>query len=350
VGTAWLEPLLRKVPIGFEKRRHYPGFPMLRRVVGRVATPRFGHVFNHRLEQFYDARVARGVTGLQPDVAVCYENAALRTFKKAKAVGAVCVLDAAAVHYESAQRWRAADPVWVDTQKREEISLADAILTCSDFAADTYRAAGVPPEKLYSVPLGADLPRVPFSPRARGEACRFVFVGALRRVKAVDILLDIFGLLARDGIAAELTLIGGAPEPDLRDKARTMANATYLPFRPQPDLFAEIARHDVLLLPSRFDSFGMVVAEAMAVGVPALVSNRVGAKCIIEAHPDSGWVVPCDMDAIRNKILELVGDRDRIARAAIAARRAAEDFTWTKYRSRVTATIEHIYSQHRVRA
>lgn len=347
LAGSWYRPQLRKVPIPSYKRHHYVIFPLLRRLISSWLSPHMANAWSHRLDHLYDAWVARRIRTVKPDLVVCYENSALRTFRAAKAIGAVCVLDAASVHYKAGGEWIAqpgeANPSWVDLQKQQEIELADAILTCSNFAAATYRAAGVPAGKLYPMPLGTDLLSPPPSPKSVDGQCRFVFVGSLMRRKSVDTLLDIFEEFHRNSVPATLTLIGGVSESDLAKRARRLPNVTYRSFIPQPELFEEMAKHDVLLLPSRFDSFGMVVPEAMAVGVPALVSDRVGAKCIIEAYPDSGWIVPCDAEAIRRQMLDLVEHRDRVATASVAAHRAAQDYSWASYRARVAKTIEEIF-------
>ena len=163
--------------------------------------------------------------------------------------------------------------------------------------------------KAISRPLGTAVPAVVVSPKAADARPRFVFVGSLRRLKGVDVLLDVFEDLSTEGVPVGLELIGSVLEHDLGERARRAANVTLHPFMPQADLFIEVARHDCLILPSRFDSFGMVVAEAMAVGVPAIVSDRVGAKCIIEQHPDAGWVVPFGKDALKAKVSDLVANR-----------------------------------------
>lgn len=347
-GEGWglLARRLRAVPIPATKRRHIVAFPLLRRIFGARMFGRVSNAWNHRLDHAFDAWFARHVTRLKPDLVVCYENSALHTFKAARAAGAVCVLDAASVHYGAARQWLTdagqVNPDWVDIQKDQEIALADAILTCSEFAAATYAAAGVPPERLHAVPVGTALPDVPSGSKEVGGTCRFVFVGSLSRRKGVDVLLDVFEDLAAEGVPARLELIGGVAEHDLAARARTIPNVTLRAHMPQIDLFAEVARHDCLILPSRFDSFGMVVAEAMAVGVPAIVSDRVGAKSIIEQHPGAGWIVPFGRDALKAKVLELVADRRALESAGRAARYAAQFYSWEGYRGRVVETLERV--------
>jgi glycosyltransferase involved in cell wall biosynthesis len=295
--------------------------------------------------------VAVSVPRLRPDLVVCYENAALHTFRAARRVGAVCVLDAASIHYQAARHWKApqdpADPAFVEIAKQQEIDLADAILTCSRLAADTYRTNGVPQTKLHPTPLGTILPNVPRDKRSSDAAPRFVFVGSLIHRKGLSELLSAFEDLAHDRVPAELTLFGGAVERDLVAKARSLPNVVHAGFCSHDRLFAELATHDCLILPSLFDSFGMVVPEAMAVGVPAIVSERVGAKCIIEDHPEAGWIVPCDRAALKAQILTLVRHRELLDRASGAARQAAAAYTWENYRTRVVRTLEAVYEAHR---
>jgi glycosyltransferase involved in cell wall biosynthesis len=291
------------------------------------------------------------VSTLKPDLVVCYENAALRTFAAARTISAVCVLDAASVHYNAQRSWRGdnrdTDPASVGLRKEREITAADAILTCSRLAAQTYREAGVQAAKLFTVALGTALPRVRRAePRPAGPR-RFVFVGSVVRHKGIEDLSRVFAEFAANQVPAQLTVIGPVVEHELESRLGILPNIVRLPFVTHPRLFEEVARQDCLILPSLFDSFGMVVPEAMAVGVPAIVSERVGAKCIIEDHPGAGWIVPCDRAALKAQILALVRHRELLDRASGAARQAAADYTWENYRKRVVRTLEAIYEAHR---
>lgn len=342
---------LRAIPVSAGKRVHTVIFPLLRRLVGSRLFGGKGNGLNHRLDRAHDVWVARRIRKLRPDMVVCYENSALHTFRAAHAVGALCVLDAASVHYLSARKWLSEagqlNLAWINAGKQQEIELADAILTCSDFAAESYLAAGIPANKVFSVPLGTAVSKIQLLEKSKVGPCHFVFVGTLRRLKGVDILLDVFEELDHEGIAAELELIGGVVEADLAERAGKLPNVSHRSYMPQSRLFAEVAQHDCLVLPSRFDSFGMVVAEAMAVGVPAIVSDRVGAKCIIEQHPEAGWIVPCEKAALKEQILQLVQNRGALVSASRAALLAARDYSWESYRHRVVTTLEGIYAQHR---
>jgi glycosyltransferase involved in cell wall biosynthesis len=336
---ARLNSELRPIPVPAARRRHFPAFPLARRVVSKLLSPEAASRWIHRLDHAFDAFVAPQLARHRPDIVVAYENAALRTFRAAKRAGALCVLDAASVHYRAGQNLIAdvmdPNPAWVNKQKEEEVCLADVVLTCSELAADTYRAAGIPSSKVIAVPLGADLPVESKQSNFETGVCSFVFAGSMSRRKGVDLLLDVFQRFIDEGVAAKLTLIGGPAEPDLVQRSRRLSNVTYVPFLPQAQLFGEISRHHCLVLPSRFDSFGMVVPEAMACGVPAIVSEWVGAKCIVEEHPDSGWIVQCNVESLYECIAARVGDAASLRPAGEAARLAAGVYSWAAYRERI---------------
>lgn len=351
-GWGRLSRGLRTTVIPEGVRRHHPAFPVAERLAGRVFDGTTQSAVTHRLDHAFDRWMAPRVGRLKPDLVVCYENAALEMFRAAKSIGAVCVLDAASIHFKAqTERLVPTDrrnPDWVNAHKQAEIDAADAIITCSPFAAETYAAAGVALDKLFVCPLGVDLAHPQPSPVKTGRALRFVFVGALRPTKGVDFLLDIFEGLQREGVQASLTFIGGAAEPSLvRRIGASPAGFVHLAFMPQQQLLQELAGYDCLLLPSRFDSFGMVVPEAMSVGVPVVISDQVGAKCILDSHPGAGWVVPLDPGLWSRKLVELIANRSALNQASVVARAAATDFTWDAYRNRVRELLRTIYENHR---
>lgn len=299
----------------------------------------------HRVFHWFDAWTAQRIAALRPAVVVAYENAAYHTFAAAKAVGATCVLDAASIHQRLAGRLlggtETAFDKEVNRRKDVEVERADLVLTCSPLAAESYLAEGVPAAKVRPLLLGADLPSLqalPPTPHPRAVP-RFLFAGALSRRKSVDLILQAFDSLAREGLAYELHFIGGAGDDELMQLVKATPHATYFPGVPQAALYPLMAEADCLLLPSRFDSFGMVVAEAMACGTPALVSTFAGAKAIIEQTPGSGWIVEPQVDAIRDQVRTLLLDPGQLARAREPARRGAESFSWQAYRARAASLL-----------
>jgi glycosyltransferase involved in cell wall biosynthesis len=282
---------------------------------------------------------------------ICYENAALRSFLAAKKRGVLCILEAPSLHYQAqaeALGLRSLDGDWIRRRKRAEIEAADFIITGSALAAQSFVEGGAARAKVLTCPLGTQLSPPLTRPRPPASGTRrFIFVGSIRRLKGVDVLLDVFERLGREKAGASLTLVGSIAESDLAVRARMLANVEHVPHLPPPRLFDVMSRHDCLVLPSRLDGFGMVVPEAMSVGLPVIVSERVGAKMIIEQYPEAGWVVPLDEEHLRRRILHIAENPGVLVPAARAAAQAAQAFSWGEYRKRVVALLRHVHAASR---
>lgn len=319
--------------------RHPSWFPALQRGTRWLPSALHPSDFAHRIDHLFDSWAARHLRKERPQAVVAYENAACNTFTVAKDLGVLCILDAASCHHAMGERLNPSifTPYRAEILRRkdEEVALADFIVTCSPLAADSYLAAGVPSAKIFCAPLGAYLPSAIVRRTNHEAPAHFVFAGALRRLKAIDVICEAFCQLYRQGKRYRLTFVGGEAEGGWVDRVRKVPDAEYLPNLPQPQLFKLLGEADCLLLPSRYDSFGMVVVEAMATGTPAIVSCNTGAKLVIEAVPGSGWVITGEVDSLVRCVSERIEDREGLFSARRFAREAAQKFTWQAYRQRV---------------
>ena len=299
--------------------------------------------YAHRIFHWFDAWTAKRIAQLKPKVVIAYENSAYHTFAAAKAVGARCVLDAASFHHQTSfdllPGRRSSFGVEVNRRKDVEAEMADLILTCSPLAAESYVEHGMPASKVHPLLLGAELPGAMPARAPRSGPPRFIFAGALSRRKSVDLILSAFKRLAAEGLAFELQFVGGVADASLLDQIRETPAASHHAGVAQQDLYPMMAQADCLLLPSRFDSFGMVVAEAMLCGTPALVSTRTGAKAMIEQAPGSGWIVEPDGEALYAQLRQLLLDPAQLQAARAHAERAAQSYTWQAYRRRATKLL-----------
>ncbi len=218
-----------------------------------------------------------------------------------------------------------------------ETTLADLVAVPSRYVYDTYRRAGVPEDKLWVNPLGVDLERFRPAPHSPEGPFRLAFVGTVGVRKGI---VDLLAAWQRSRPSnAELVLVGGV----LPEVAGLVAGfdtgsgvrATGYTADPQP----HYAKAHALVLPSLEDGFGLVVLEAMACGLPVIVSDRTGAaECVSEGV--DGYVVRAgDVDALAERMARLAGDRTRAATMGRAARSKAEQYPWSAYRQRLVERL-----------
>lgn len=149
-------------------------------------------------------------------------------------------------------------------------------------------------------------------PKQRTEANavrRFGFVGRLNPIKNIDILLNAWNLLGDKTINSELVIIGDG-EPGyveyLKKIARTgdLNNITFCGFISGDTLRDSIHNLDYLVLPSKSENFGMVVAEALTCGVPAITSKGTPWKSLQDEN--AGWWINADISSIARTIYDAI--------------------------------------------
>ncbi|HVX63537.1 MAG TPA: glycosyltransferase [Pirellulales bacterium] len=190
-------------------------------------------------------------------------------------------------------------------------------------------ANGFERRKLQVLTRGVDLDR--FAPQRRdlafwpargaGEGLLFVYVGRISKEKNLDALLEAFVELRRSGAAAQLALVGDGPLlPALRDRYRR-ADVTFTGFLEGETLAAAYASADAFVFPSTTDTFGNVVLEAQASGLPVIVSNQGGPAESVE-HEVSGLIFDAaESGSLKRAMLRLLDDgelRKRLAAGALA--------------------------------
>jgi len=231
----------------------------------------------------------------------------------------------------------------VDLRKDREIALADLILVCSSLARDSFVEAGVDANRIAILPLGVNLDR--FHPDRVSEDCapsstvRFVFAGHVTAQKGVDILVEACRELARNQIPFELVVAGSYADCERHLIEELRRYGELIGRVPNGELGDVYRRASCLVLPSRFDSFGQVVVEAMACGLPVIVSENVGARDLVESGTN-GWVIPPnDAGALYRVMAECAGDPQKLRTMGKAARKTAERTGWSVYRDRAAQTI-----------
>jgi glycosyltransferase involved in cell wall biosynthesis len=223
-------------------------------------------------------------------------------------------------------------------RKDEELALATDIVVASEFVRSTLRKAGQLDARVSILPYGAPAESAPPTERgARTGKLKVLFAGALSQRKGVSYLLQAVAQLASQ---VELTIIGRrVAECPALDAALRVHH--WIPSLPHTAILQEMRRHDVMVFPSLFEGFGLVLLEAMSQGVPVITTSHTAAPEFISDGED-GFIVPIrDAGAIVEKLEILLLDRDRLAAMSDAARRKAAQHSWERYRRRVASTVRY---------
>ena len=303
----------------------------------------------------FDLWTARYVKRWRPDAVVGYEMCAVATFRAAKSVGARCVLDAAAFHYAeqdsvlfSEAHTCSRAETRLRQRKRIEVELADLIVCCSELARQSYVAAGISGRRIVVNSPGVELGL--FQPEnlpSRTGPTKFVFVGTASRRKGFDILLEAFRLTSGAFPSAELHVIGD-PESASRFMRYSPSDKIVIHGkRSRLELAHMLGLMDCLVLPSRIEAFGMVVVEALAAGIPTIVTPKVGAAEVITAGKN-GWIVPVGSAVALSKQMSSCCAEPSLPREmrrdciASAAR-----YQWVDYRARLLSIIDAVIGLNR---
>lgn len=336
------------LPLPAPRVRHHYVAPLVRRVAERLLPRGRAVPWMHRGYAWFDRWCARRLDEIDADAVVCYENAALETFRTAKERGLTTILDAASFHHQWQDRFYEyaesdAAHARINRRKDREIALADHVLTVSELARQSYLEGGAPPDRVTSVILGCDLTRFEChtARTAPGDPPTFVFAGHASERKGIDVLLEASGRLRAEH-PHRLQIVGGA-EASIDWAAYDWVECTGRV--PQSDLADRFRAADCLVLPSRHDSFGMVVVEAMATGLPAIVSENVGAKEVVE-EGRTGWVVPVDdVTALAERMRQALEDPAQLSSMGRRAAEVARRYSWTAYHDRVVRVVKRIVQE-----
>jgi glycosyltransferase involved in cell wall biosynthesis/predicted metal-dependent phosphoesterase TrpH len=210
----------------------------------------------------------------------------------------------------------------------------DVVLSPSPAADEALAAIPVPAARVLRWDRGVDTQR--FDPSLREEsllpgAVNVLYAGRITHEKGADLLADAF-LLAREraleasGQRLHLVLAGGGPEEG-RVRERVGEHATFLGWLEGHELARVYASADIFLFASATDTFGQVILEAQASGLPTVAVAAGGPLSLIE-HRVNGLLCGADARGLADAVLELARSpllREHLAAAALRSARAR---TW----------------------
>ncbi|MBC7915809.1 MAG: glycosyltransferase family 4 protein [Pyrinomonadaceae bacterium] len=304
-----------------------------------------------------DKKVASNLKSLKRQdlsAVYAYEDCAEASFVEGKRLGLKCFYDLPIGYWRAAKtllsteadRW----PEWASTfigfsdsvekleRKDNELKLADKIFVASQFTAKTL---GYYPGTLGSIeviPYG--FPPVDGSrkhSRAHGnKKLRLLFVGGLSQRKGIA---DLFAVADKLSTYIDLTIVGRKTTNNCLALDKELKKHKWIPSLPHNEILSLMQQHDVLVFPSLFEGFGLVITEAMAQGTPVITTDRTVGPDIID-HGHNGWIIEAgSTDALQKAIEDLLVNPDLIQDAGREALETAAKRPWEVYGKELAIAI-----------
>jgi glycosyltransferase involved in cell wall biosynthesis len=185
------------------------------------------------------------------------------------------------------------------------------------------------------IPLGVDLPSA-LPPVTQSTVPHLLFLSRIDRKKGLELLLPALEQLAAEEIPFHLTIAGTNPQdPDyeksILDRFQTSCLASRITlsgFVSGPAKWALLRSADLFVLPSYYENFGIAVAEAMAAGVPVVISDRVHIWQEIQ-QSESGWIATCEVSSLTDQLRSaLQNQTERQRRGQNAQAHAQTTYEW----------------------
>jgi glycosyltransferase involved in cell wall biosynthesis len=281
-----------------------------------------------------------------------YEDCAVRLFETARQLGLRCVYDLPIAYWQTAQRLLREEaqryPEWEPTlggtrdseeklaRKTRELELAEIVICPSAFVLDSLPEQTRRTKRCVVAPFGSPPQTTGESRGVHGKPLRFLFAGALSQRKG---LADLFAAMKLvNSNDAELVVMG-SPILTMQFYRNQFPQFIYEPPRSHTAVLRLMRSCDVLVLPSIVEGRALVQQEAMACGLPLIVTRNAGGEDLINEGV-TGFLVPARSPAsIAEKIEWFLENRDKLPGMSIAARAKAAELTWRAYGEEILHAI-----------
>lgn len=231
--------------------------------------------------------------------------------------------------------------------EKKALENASLAIYASEWAGQAARAAypALAP-KVHVVPMGANLLEAPPAPEPRafpGAKLKMLFLGVFWEDKGGPIAYQALQEVKRRGIQAELVVCGCTPPPECDDP--DLVREGFL----NKNLLADVEKlvhhlrtADLLIVPTRFEAYGLVFCEAAAYGLPVLATCTGGVPTIVQ-DGKTGFLFDMEEGGIAyaDRIMQLHADPQRWQAMRSAARKRYEELlTWDAFADRLLAYVD----------
>jgi D-inositol-3-phosphate glycosyltransferase len=258
----------------------------------------------------------------------------------------------------------------------EVMRQADAIVAATPLEkAQMSWLYGAEPAKITVIPCGVDLEQFHPIPRAEAKAClglpqrqrMILFVGRIEALKGIDTLLRAIALLVarRPEWQSQLSVIilGGNPHLPVEQLDAEMARlhalraelgisdvVTFRGASAQETLPAYYSAAEMVIVPSHYESFGMVALEAMACGTP-VIATKVGGLAYTVQDGVTGFHIPCrDYEALAERMERILSDRALQEQLGRQAAEWAGQYSWSRIAEQILCAYRQVLRPCRLEA
>ena len=211
---------------------------------------------------------------------------------------------------------------------------------------------GVDVSHFYPIPADEAKSYVGLKPENR----MILFVGRIEPLKGVDTLLQAMACLQlKEARPVHLAIIGGEPGASPEDMTIEMArlqkmcddlgldqSVIFLGMRDQDKLPYYYSAAEVVVMPSHYESFGMVALEAMACGTP-VIASEVGGLAYLVRDGETGFTIPAEEpEMLCEKLSWLLNDAELHAKMSQRAVEYAQDYAWEKIAKQIVEAYEEL--------
>ncbi|HEY7635876.1 MAG TPA: glycosyltransferase family 4 protein [Gemmatimonadales bacterium] len=241
--------------------------------------------------------------------------------------------------------WPMAATVWLAERPLARAYRRAAFHAISESTRDDLVARGVSPDRVRVIHPGVDSSRYTPDPTGRRAAApRFLYVGRLKRYKGIGLALRALAQARRTRPDLRLDIAGtGDHRAELEALAQQLdlgSSVTFHGFVTEAEKIVLLRQAWGNLFPSPKEGWGITIVEAAACGTPSLASDSPGLRDSVR-HGETGYLVPHgEVDALAERMLELAGSPQLVARLGRAARCFAESLTWERA---AEATADHLH-------
>ncbi|MDQ3758508.1 MAG: glycosyltransferase, partial [Actinomycetota bacterium] len=241
---------------------------------------------------------------------------------------------------------RSGDPV-LEAGMRGALAMlygaCEAVLSPSLAADESIASIGVPGARIRRWGRGVDLEL--YDPAKSDRSAypgefKILYAGRLAKEKGIGLLAEAFEVARERDPRLHLLVAGGGPE-DGWLRARLGSSATFLGWLDREELARAYASSDLFVFCSQTDTYGQVIAEAQASGLPVIAVNQGGPRTLIrDGH--SGWLVDPEPQCVAAAIAQLAASpflRERLQRAALTQVRGR---TWEAAFAQLAACYDEV--------